>query len=352
MFHLVVAACLVSDPAICADRQLPAGDAASAQACEANAAGVVAEWSADHADLRMGAHRCVTTESLPAAELDEVAPDVWVRWGVVDTASAENRGRIANLGVLLGTTVTVIDPGGSRADAEALYAAIRRRTDAPVGHVIVTHMHPDHSLGTALFTEAGAKVIAAEGMADELAARQDTYLGRYAEMIGKAEMLGTAIVLPTDAVGAAQELDADGISLFLNRAPVAHTPADLFVLHRASGTLFTGDLVFRGLTPVIDGSLSGWLDWLATQPGATPPQRIVPGHGPLAMTWAEAAAPMTDYLTSLRETTREAVARGLGLTDATRFILTAMEGHADGWADFADTTERNAATAFQELEWE
>ena len=61
---------------------------------------------------------------------------------------------------MIGYTVAVIDPGGSRAIGEGLYVAIRRITDKPISHVILSHMHPDHIYGAEVFAAAGAEIIA------------------------------------------------------------------------------------------------------------------------------------------------------------------------------------------------
>lgn len=61
----------------------------------------------------------------------------------------------------------------------------------------------------------------------------------------------------------------------------AHTPGDLVAWVPRQGVLFTGDLVFSGVTPLaLHGSLTGWLaalEWVASFEAAT----VVPGHGPI-----------------------------------------------------------------------
>ncbi|MFD1881646.1 MBL fold metallo-hydrolase [Paracoccus pacificus] len=342
MFHLLVTACLASDPAVCADRLLPAADAPTRAECEARADAALGDWPARQG-LTANRPRCVETGALPALRLDEIAPGVLVHQGTVAMASSENRGRIANIGVVIGPSITVIDPGGSRAEAEALYAAIRLRSAAPIGAVILTHPHPDHSFGAAFFAEAGAEIIAAEGYESYLLPRRETWLGSYIDGIGTAEMLGSAFATPTSTKA------PEGFALL--PAPEAHTGADLMAVHKSSGTVFAGDLIFRELTPVVDGSLTGWLDWLAKTPApASGP--IVPGHGPVATDWNEAVAPMRTYLQTLKDTTLAEIAAATPLSDAVPRIVKAMQPLATGWADFDETTARNAATAYAELEWQ
>ena len=126
---------------------------------------------------------------------------------------------------------------------------------------------------------------------------------------------------------------------------------EMIVFDDVSATLFTGDLVAMGLTPSLDGSLKGWLDWLDSPPDPAP-ERIVPGHGPVTAGWDKAIAPTRAYLTGLRDATRAAVAQGLPLSQAVPEIVAALQPISAGWADFDATTARNASAAYAELEWE
>lgn len=349
MFHLLVLACTAE--AICAERWLPAADAATRPACEAAAPPVLTPWLAAHGMIA-GRFRCVETAALPALPLKEDTPGVLVHFGRPEIADLGNAGRIANLGVVIGPQgIAVIDPGGSRAEGEALLAAIRRRSDLPVTTAIVTHMHPDHSLGAEVFREAGARVIGHARLADALSARVGSYTAAYRDTIGPDAFHGARFVLPDEDVAEPVDVDFGGDRLRLLPVRTAHTDNDLAVWHEGSGTLFTGDLVFRQLTPVLDGSIAGWLDWLGAEP-APLPRRIVPGHGPAAGAWPEASGPVRAYVDALAAAVRRAIAEDLSLSEAVPAVAAAMAPLGPGWTDFEDTTRRNAAAAFKELEWE
>ena len=359
MFHLLLATCLASDPATCAERLLPAADAPDPAACRARAEAVARDWLARHPGLTGGATRCVPTVALPALPVTEIAPGVQFFQGAAAQLSPANQGRIANLSFVIGDSVAVIDAGGSRAEGEALYAAIRARTDRPISHVILTHMHPDHILGAEVFAEAGARITADARLPAAVAQRAPTWMQSIPAQIGAQAFLGSAVAPVAIAVAGPTRIPLGSTTLTLLPQPIAHTGNDLMVQDEASGVLFTGDLVFRGLTPAIDGSLSGWLDWIAAGPPAglppprlPPPRLIVPGHGPVATTWPEAVDPERRYLSALRDSARQAVAAGMGLGEAIPAIVAMMRPLADGWADYEPTTARNAATAFSEAEWE
>ncbi|RDW12402.1 quinoprotein relay system zinc metallohydrolase 2 [Paracoccus thiocyanatus] len=352
MFHLVLAACLAAQPATCQSRLLPAGDAPTRQDCELRAGPVASDWLARHPDLTgSGPVRCVETGELPALTAQEVAPGIHVHQGAMAQVSTQNGGRIANLSFVIGDTVAVIDAGGSRAEGEALYAAIRQVTDKPVSHLILTHMHPDHILGAEVFSEAGASIVADARLPEAVARRAQSWMMSTPRQIGAAAFAGTRIAAVDQRVEAPQMLSLGDRELQLTPVPSAHTGSDMTVLDQETGTLFTGDLVFLGLTPSLDGSLAGWLDWIATPPDPMP-ALIVPGHGPVMEDWDEAVAPERQYLTALRDASRKAIGAGLPLSRAIPAIVVAMQPAAEGWADFRATTARNAAAAYAELEWE
>ena len=296
MYHLLVMAC--TETGLCAERWLPQGDRPEVAACIAAAPAVASEWLAAHG-MTAGAPapRCVPTEALPALPMQAVAPGVLVHIGAIATAGPQNGGAIANLGIIEGPSGSVlVETGGNRAEAEALLAAALR-LGKPVALAVVTHVHPDHSLGSELMHEAGVPMIGHARLPDALAARRETYATNYRQTIGEAAWHGSGFAPPDRTIAAPETVEAGGLSLVLTPLrQAAHSDSDLTVWHPASGTLFTGDLAFRGLTPTLDGSVVGWLDWLDS-PQA--PRVLVPGHGPVAASWAEGTQTARDYLAAL-----------------------------------------------------
>lgn len=352
MFHLLLAACLAEEPTTCAHRLLPAGDAATLEQCQRGAGPIAQDWIVRHPGLLGGEATCVATPALPALATTEIAGGVYVHQGVMAQISPQNQGRIANLAFVVGDSVAVIDAGGSRAEGEALYAAIRQVTNKPVSHVILTHMHPDHIMGAEVFSEAGASIVADARLPEAVARRTQTWMQSIPAQIGQAAFLGTRIAPIDQQITQPTTISLGRTALTVTPQRVAHTDSDLTVMDSESATLFAGDLIFRGLTPSIDGSLAGWLDWIAAGPPDPAPALVVPGHGPVSSGWSESVAPERQYLQALADTTRKAVQGGMALSQAIPAITAMMKPYSEGWADFNGTTARNAATAFSQLEWE
>ena len=286
--------------------------------------------------------------------LQRIARGVYVYVGPHGEASPENFGSVANVAVIVGhDTVAVVDTGGSRSFGDRLLASIRRITDRPISHVINTHVHPDHILGNAAFAALGARIVGHHKLPRAMALRAPFYLENFSRLLGPA-FAGTRLVPPDVLVESWLDIDLGGRRLTVLAHPTAHTDNDLSVFDHATGTLFSGDLLFMERLPVVDGSLRGWFAVMqgldrAGGPGATPIQRVVPGHGPASAPWPSALASQRRYLAALLRDTRAAVARGDGIQAA---IDKVAPKERLGWLLHGDNHPRNVTSSYAELEWE
>lgn len=189
--------------------------------------------------------------------------------------------------------------------------AIRAATGiAPerIGQLVNTHANGDHTHGNALVPNA--EVIASNAAAREMDELPPATLARI-KVGGAAGALGDAgryfaeVFAPFDftrAKGRAPtrtfdqrlDLQVGGKTVELHMLGPAHTAGDVLAWLPAERTVFTGDLLFIGGTPVMwSGPARNWLA-ACDRILALGARHIVPGHGP--MTDAAGVLGVQEYL--------------------------------------------------------
>jgi quinoprotein relay system zinc metallohydrolase 2 len=278
--------------------------------------------------------------------IEQAAPGVYVHIGQHKDFEDGYDGDIANIGFVVGSeAVAVIDTGGSHAVGLRLKEALRAVTRLPVRYVINTHGHPDHVFGNAAF--AGAEFVGHARLPGALSARGDTYLRNLKRQLGAAAE-GSRLIAPGTTVRERLTLDLGGRKLVLTAWPKAHTDNDLTVFDTASGTLWTGDLLFIGRTPSIDGDAEGWLAAMDALDGI-PAAITIPGHGSVTRDKKGALARQRNYLATLLRDVRSSIRRGAGMTDT---METAAASERTHWQLFDAVNRRNVNLVYPLLEWE
>jgi quinoprotein relay system zinc metallohydrolase 2 len=284
----------------------------------------------------------------PALDVSEVAPGVFVHTGLTAPMTEANAGATANIGFVIGdAAVAVIDTGGSVREGRQLLAAVHARTDKPIRYIINTHGHPDHVFGNAAFAGGGPVFAGHRNLPRMLAARGQFYLDAFGRTMGRDLIDEVRIISPTLLVENTLTLDLGARTLTLQAWSAAHTDNDLSVFDEKTGTLFAGDLVFVTHTPVLDGSLRGWLRAIE-ELGRLPARRVIPGHGAVS-DWPAALADQRRYLQTLSTDIRAMIAKGAPISAAG---ASAAASERSKWQLFEDYNARNATAAFSEIEWE
>lgn len=281
-------------------------------------------------------------------DLEEIAPGNFVHYGRLEERTPANLGDQANIGFIVGSRcVAVVDTGGSFPVGAALLTELRLRTSLAVCYVILTHVHPDHIFGAAAFQMEQPVFVGHHNLPRSLEQRGTFYLDRLKRDLGPPSE-PSKVVTPTLLVEDQLRLDLGARTILLRAWPVAHTDNDLTVLDEQTGTLWASDLLFLQHTPVLDGSITGFIaviDELRTLPVT----RFVAGHGRGDLPWPQALEPERRYLTLIRDETRLALKQRKTIEEAVDAVGLSEEKN---WVDFEEFHRRNVTAAYTALEWE
>jgi quinoprotein relay system zinc metallohydrolase 2 len=281
-------------------------------------------------------------------DLSEPEPKVFVHLGRHLALDAPGHDDIANIGFIIGAKcVAVIDTGGSAAIGRELRAAISKHTALPVCYVINTHAHVDHVLGNAAFSGAGVSFVGNALLGEAIARSKEFFVREYAGDLASPPSAGQ-IIGPDGLVERELTLDLGERQLLLRAWPTAHSDCDLTVYDSSSGTLWTGDLLFRERLPALDGSLKGWLSAL-DELERMKVKLAVPGHGRLTRDLRSAIAPERRYLEALADGVRDELAHSKSLDAAIDEVAAAEKPH---WMLWDKVHPHNVVRAYEEIEWE
>lgn len=280
--------------------------------------------------------------------LSEPSAGLFVHVGRQLALNVPGHDDIANIGFIVGRKcVAVIDTGGSMRIGRELRAAIAQHTALPVCYVINTHVHVDHVLGNAAFNSDRPSFVGHAALTQALARNRDFFVTQYGGDLDSPPS-AAQIIAPDLVVASGLTLDLGGRQLALRAWPTAHSDCDLTVYDSRSGTLWTGDLLFRERLPALDGSVKGWLsvlDELARMKVAL----AVPGHGPITRELPAALVAERRYLQTLIAGIRDELARGKSPQDAIERVAAAEKPN---WLLWDSVHPHNVMRAIQELEWE
>lgn len=180
----------------------------------------------------------------------------------------------------------LVDTGTSLTEAAAIDADVRQLAGRSVTHIVLTHKHFDHTLGSAMF--AGAEIYCAPEVVEYLSSSTDLirtdalHHGADAAEIDRA----IAALQTPDHAGYDAAIDLGDRTVTIAYLGGGHTASDLVVMAPGDDdgrvVVFAGDLVEESAEPAIDADsdVAAWpatLDRLLAFGG--PDAIYVPGHG-------------------------------------------------------------------------
>jgi glyoxylase-like metal-dependent hydrolase (beta-lactamase superfamily II) len=242
---------------------------------------------------------------------------------------------------LLVDTLFDLDLTAAMLDAMAAVTA-----GAPVDTVVNTHANGDHCYGNGEVTRRrpAVEIIASSATAHEMSEVPPAMLAAlnqapgdvgelFRSFFGAFHFDGIELVPPTRTFDDRLELDVAGRRVELIEVGPAHTAGDTIVHVPDARTVYTGDILFIGGTPIVwAGPLSNWIAACDLMLGLGV-DTVVPGHGPLTDTAGIVA--VRDYLSVVDEQAAAAHDAGVDAFDAARDIgrmLAADDRFAD-WGE-------------------
>jgi glyoxylase-like metal-dependent hydrolase (beta-lactamase superfamily II) len=181
-----------------------------------------------------------------------------------------------NIGVIIGAeAVLLIDSRASHLQADVLRKELRTLTSLPVGWVVNTHFHWDHTWGNARFL--GAELWGHDKCREEMINNGEMARQQVLDWIPdehRAVVEAVEITPPTNTFADNVSIDI-GRHIELKCYGRGHTNSDIVV--HVDHVLFAGDLLEEGAPPSFGDSYP--LDWGTTVGDIWLRDTIVPGHG-------------------------------------------------------------------------
>ena len=211
-----------------------------------------------------------------------------------------------------------------------MLSAMRHATPAAdaIDVLVNTHANLDHTFGNQLV--AGAEIISSAACAEEMIEQNSTSLERVRrwKTLGLRDTPGQrhmtrfdfddiVITSPTRTfAGKKMAIPLGDRVIDVIHVGPAHTKGDVIAYSASDRIVFTGDILFIGVHPVIwEGPWSGWIDAceliLSLDVDA-----VVPGHGPI--TDKAGVREMLDWIVYLRDEAKTRYDAGLSVEETAR----------------------------------
>ncbi|MBL1436473.1 MAG: MBL fold metallo-hydrolase [Rhodobacteraceae bacterium] len=258
-----------------------------------------------------------------------------------------------NSGVIIGDeSVMVIEAQATPRLANKVIEEIRKVTDKPISHLVLTHYHAVRVLGASAF---GAPQIimseAARGMVEERGQEDwDSEFQRFPRLFEGHESI-PGLTYPTTTFSEAMTVYLGKRRVDIMHLGRAHTAGDAVVWVPDAEVMFTGDIVeYHSACYCGDGHFAEWghtLDNIA----AFDPVSIAPGRGDalIGRGMVEAAIDSTrDFVESTYRPAAKVAARGGSLKEAWDAVRAECDDKFGDFAIYEHCLPFNVARAYDE----
>jgi len=261
----------------------------------------------------------------------------------------------SNAGLIVGdgTSLLVDTLFDLRLTSEMLAAMDAVTAAAPIATVVNTHANGDHCYGNELVT--GAEIVASRAAADEMRQVPPALLADltatpgevgdlFRRVFGDFQFAGIELTLPTRTFEGRLDLDVGGRPVELIEVGPAHTRGDVIIYSPEDKTVFTGDILFIGGTPIVwAGPLANWMAACDLMLGMEI-DTVVPGHGPV--TDKSGVVQVRDYLSFVAEAATARHDAGMSAWEAAQDIALGDFGE---WGEFGRIAV-NVEAVYRDLE--
>ena len=281
--------------------------------------------------------------------ISEVEENIFLHYGVHEDSSIKNQGDIANIGFIVGKkSVLIIDTGGTLEIAKNLLQTVKNKTPLPISHVVITHGHPDHYLGSEIFKISDIQFIGHENLKRSINMNFNFYKTLQASSIEDQSILNIKPVFPDLEIKKNQTITVDlgSREVKIRAWESGHTDSDLSVYDVKSKILWTEN-IFVNRIPSVRASILGWKKNLEIT-SKMDINKIIPGHGKIT-TKDEALLPMLSYFRRMIKEIRTLHDKGINIETAQKEVA---KDNKENWLLFNDYHISNVTKAYSELEWE
>ena len=171
---------------------------------------------------------------------------------------------VPNVGIIVGSEATlVIDTGLGLANGKTVQDAVDSVADNETLYVVITHHHPEHSLGVDGLSN-DAVFIASEAQAQEMLngeqiKRVANRSSTHRDLIGDSQY-----PVPDKTFQTSMELNLGDISVELTSVGPLHTKGDVIIHIKEESVLFSGDIVMGEIIPSVDAENGSFEQWSKT----------------------------------------------------------------------------------------
>lgn len=246
-----------------------------------------------------------------------------------------------------------------RLTAKMLEALTPYTRTAPIRSLVNTHANGDHCYGNQLVN--GAEIIASTAAAHEMTEVPPAMLATLTNAPGEVGDLfrgffgafhfeGIEMKFPTRTFDGRLDIEVGGRLVELIEVGPAHTKGDVIAYVPDARTVFTGDVLFIGGTPIVwAGPLTNWIAACDLMLGMDI-ETVIPGHGPV--TDKNGIVQVRDYLSFVQNAAVARQASGVDAFDAARDIareIGAMGSSFAAWGE-AGRISVNVETVYRSID--